>query len=140
MNKWGIFGTVAILLSSSVRLAYESSRIFYKEMYPRYWLEYSCTCLFFLICEGRSLHKNFTPFVVEKSKEIKNDKVKNVLAPLYCMGFFEKRAWICATIIACLSIGIGYLPFVCKMTIDAGVSLALFAGCCSLIYRYYIAL
>ena len=141
MNRWGIFGVFFLLFSSSMRMAYLSSYIFYVNVHSEYWITYTCTCLLFLFGEGRAIHKKFTPYVIKKSKELTSESSKliNLLAPFYCMGFFEKnkKAWISTCLIIAMSIGVGYLPFLCKMAIDAGVALALSVGSVSLLVRYF---
>ena len=49
----------------------------------------------------------------------------------------NKKAWISTCLIIAMSIGVGYLPFLCKMAIDAGVALALSVGSVSLLVRYF---
>ena len=139
-NLWGIGGVFALLFGSSINLFYKASGIFYYNVkYEEYWIAYSCTCIVFLLGEGRSFHKKFNPFVIERSKLLSTEPVlAKIFAPFYCMGHIYSnkkiKSWICTGIICLLSYLINFLPFLCRMAIDAAVAFALLFGSCSLIY------
>jgi hypothetical protein len=153
-SKWGIGGVFILFMSASLRLGRIAVRpIVVGDESAWYWTGYAVTGLLFAVGEGFfCIHRRFVPYVVSRAQEVRENKteeedhilhlrpaVRNALAPLYCLGFFDEskknlaKRWGFTALLLAVIFGIHELPPPCRYAIDFGVSLALLGGSVSLL-------
>jgi hypothetical protein len=143
---WGIGGFLLMLIYAVIRLYPKSVAAFDFTFSWYHWLAFAVNILFMAYSEGyKGFQNSYSPRVAARTKYLLHHAkpYQLVLAPLFCMGFFDapKRRIVSAVIltvmIIILIIFVQRLPQPWRGILDAGVVVGLSWGIvATLIYTF----
>jgi hypothetical protein len=146
---WGLIGVSIVFFYALSRLIPHSLDVFDYNLNFGQWLALVGWGVFMILTEGYSgFQKNYAPRFAERALSLtRNPKnIDLILAPLFCMGFFnapKKRllvTWSFTLGIIFMIIIVGHINQPWRGIIDIGVSLGLIYGLATIYYfaiRYF---
>ena len=139
---WGVTGVTVMLIFATVRLGETALEAMVGPLTGLQWTLLIVNVLFMAHAEGyKGFQKNFSPRVVARAKHVlTHPSIANVvLAPLFCMGFFNaprKRLIVTYAVtlgIVALVVVFRMLPQPWRGILDAGVVVGLTWGAISIL-------
>lgn len=139
---WGLGGIVALLVTSSVRLASIGWDSFNYDFTLWHWLVLVVHTLFMAHAEGyRGFQRSFTPRAVARAWHLRAHPTWStaILAPLFCMGYFNASrrrlisAYALTAGIVILIVLFQYLAQPWRGILDVGVVVGLTWGTTSIV-------
>lgn len=146
---WGVVGVVVLLSVAIYRLALVTLESLHFEYQWYHWSLLGINVVFMCYAEGyRGFQRSFSPRFAARARHIRNhpNLVRIVLAPLFCMGYFETTRRRLVSVYL-LTIGIVVLVIMFHQlsqpwrgVLDAGVVFGLAWGVISLLWCSFTAL
>ena len=145
---WGVIGFFALIVSAIVRLFQVSVELLDYEMTLIYTAVLIINCLFMAYSEGyKGFQKNYAPRFAARVKYLSCNAttIEVVLAPLFCMTFFNapRKRIITSFVLFIMIIGLvilfRFLPQPWRGILDAGVVIGLMWGLLATLYYCVVA-
>jgi len=137
---WGVFGTVVVLAYAIMHLLPVALEAFTSSLNFLHWTALIMNTVFMAYSEGyRGFSCSFSPRVAERASRLRMRPtwLRGVLAPLYCVGYFD-APWRVKSTVYALTIGIvilvqlvHFLEQPWRGILDAGVIVGLLWGTCA---------
>ncbi len=143
---WGIAGVLALLARAIIALSHFALQALQNHLTPWQWIVMAAFVVFMAYSEGYlGFQKKFSPRVAARARYLLRSKntLEIVLAPLFCMAFFnapKKRIITSVTVllaIITLIILFRLLPQPWRGILDTGVVVGLLWGCVSIVWCCY---
>ena len=143
---WGLVGVLALLVKAIISLSIMSAEALQFKLTTLQWTLLLGNIAFMAYSEGyMGFQKKFSPRMAARIKHLTHSRnpYELVLAPLFCMAFFNapKRriiaSYLLLIMIVCLVLAFRLLPQPWRGILDAGVVVGLFWGCISIVWCCY---
>lgn len=143
---WGFIGVLALLGKAVIGLGLMSMQAFSFEFTPLHWSVLTANIIFMAYSEGyMGFQQKFSPRMAARVKYLTRSErpAELILAPLFCMAFFNAprnrliTSYLILMMIICLVLTFRLLPQPWRGILDAGVVVGLFWGCVSIVWCCY---
>jgi hypothetical protein len=146
---WGLTGVFLLFVNAIVRLAPFTIDAFLYQWFWYHWLAFVLLTLILAYVKGyRALQRGFSPRVAARARYLRDhpDLLRVILAPLFCMGYFDasrKRQLVTISVTAAIISLIAFVRILqqpWRGIIDGGVIVGLVWGIVSLCFFSFQAM